>query len=132
MRFREGGAHRLALLLVREALHGRLEEENAKDGEEDDEFEHYEPHQGLSPGHVPEPVPVQGSEKREYAGAPGHDGGKFSSKLLIIPEFPSGLAPELEEKFILDKHTCKYAENHYLCRLKYNLLWQRIRCWRRC
>ena len=64
----QGGTHLFALFLVREPAHSRLEEENAKDAKQDDEFKQDEPDQGLSPGHIPEPVPVQGGKKREYAG----------------------------------------------------------------
>ncbi len=59
MLFRETGAHLFALFLVRQAGHGRFEEEDAEDGEEDEQFEQDEPHEGPSPGHVPETVPVE-------------------------------------------------------------------------
>lgn len=86
MVLQKGIAHGFALLLFGQPAHGRLEEEDAKDGKQDDEFEDDQPHQRLSPGHVPEPVPVKGRKKGEYAGGLGHGVAGFNAKLAIISQ----------------------------------------------
>ena len=51
--------HQLAFLLVCETAHGRFEEEQTENGEEDEDFKENEPNERPSPGHVPEAVPVE-------------------------------------------------------------------------
>lgn len=70
---REGISHRLALLPVGKPAHGRLEKEHAQDGKQDNKLKDDEPNQRFPPGHVPEPVPVQGHEKRYDSGAFAHN-----------------------------------------------------------
>lgn len=70
MVLQQGVTHLLALLFIRQPAHGRLEEEDAKDGKHNDKFENDEPNERLAPGHVPEAVPVKGGEKgNDAAGA---------------------------------------------------------------
>jgi hypothetical protein len=72
MWLRQDIAHLFALLLVRESSHGGLEEKDAENAEKDDELEQDKPHQGLTPGHVAETVPVQGRKKRNDTARPVH------------------------------------------------------------
>ena len=53
------------LLLRCETAHGRLEKENSENGKEDEKFENNKPYQRTAPGHIPEPIPVKGIEKRK-------------------------------------------------------------------
>lgn len=84
-------AHHFALFLIRKPAHGRLEEEDAKDGKEDDEFEYDEPDQGLPPCHVPESVPVKSGEKRNDAAGAVHTVVSFYK---CTNSFPQNLQPE--------------------------------------
>ena len=63
MRLSQGSTHLFALLLLGKPAHSRLEEEDAKDAEKDEEFEQDEPYQGLPPGHIAESVPIQGGKE---------------------------------------------------------------------